>query len=188
MKHLKVLNKYFWKYRLRFGIGILFIIVSNYFGVLSPQITGFIIDYVQEKLQLPGYHPKKTGANYDVLVNGFIQKIRDADMNLGNVIVLCGVTILVLALLRGFFMFLMRQTIIVMSRHIEYDQKNEVFQHYQKLDTAFYKTHSTGDLMSRIAEDVSRVRMFTGPAVMYFINLVALISLSVFLCLKETHS
>ena len=185
MKHLKVLNKYFWKYRLRFGIGILFIIVSNYFGVLSPQITGFIIDYVQEKLQFPGYHPKKTGANYDVLVNGFTQKIRNADMNLGNVIVLCGVTILVLALLRGFFMFLMRQTIIVMSRHIEYDQKNEVFQHYQQLDTAFYKTHSTGDLMSRIAEDVSRVRMFTGPAVMYFINLVALISLSVFFMFKR---
>ena len=164
---------------------MLFIIISNYFGVLTPQITGFIIDHVQEKLQLPGYHPKKTGANYDVLVNGFIQKIKDADMNLGNVILLCAITILLLALLRGFFMFLMRQTIIVMSRLIEYDQKNEVFQHYQKLDTAFYKTHSTGDLMSRIAEDVSRVRMFTGPAVMYFINLVALISLSVFFMFKR---
>jgi len=74
----------------------------------------------------------------------------------------------------------MRQTIIVMSRHIEYDQKNEVFQHYQQLDTNFYKTHSTGDLMSRMAEDVARVRMFTGPAIMYLINLVALISLSLF--------
>jgi ATP-binding cassette, subfamily B, multidrug efflux pump len=185
LKHLKVLNKYFWKYRVRLGIGILFIIVSNYFGVLSPQITGFIIDYVQEKLQLPGYHPKKAGANYDVLVNEFIAKIKNADMDLGNVILLCGFTILLLALLRGFFMFLMRQTIIVMSRHIEYDQKNEVFNHYQQLDTAFYKTHSTGDLMSRIAEDVSRVRMFTGPAVMYFINLVALISLSVFFMFKR---
>jgi len=82
-------------------------------------------------------------------------------------------------------MFLMRQTIIVMSRHIEYDQKNEVFQHYQQLDTSFYKTHSTGDLMSRMAEDVARVRMFTGPAIMYLINLVALISLSLFYMLKK---
>jgi len=77
-------------------------------------------------------------------------------------------------------MFLMRQTIIVMSRHIEYDQKNEVFRHYLKLDTNFYKTHSTGDLMSRMAEDVSRVRMYTGPAIMYFINLLARITLCVY--------
>ena len=96
--------------------------------------------------------------------------------DLGKVVALCGITILILALLRGFFLFLMRQTIIVMSRHIEYDQKNEVYQHYQQLDTAFYKTHSTGDLMNRIAEDVSRVRMFTGPAIMYLVNLVAIIS------------
>jgi ATP-binding cassette subfamily B protein len=79
----------------------------------------------------------------------------------------------------------MRQTIIVMSRHIEYDQKNEVFNHYQKLDTNFYKTHSTGDLMSRISEDVSRVRMYSGPALMYVINLAATIGFSVFYMLKE---
>ena len=100
-------------------------------------------------------------------------------------VALCGITILVLALLRGFFLFLMRQTIIVMSRHIEYDQKNEVYHHYQQLDTAFYKTHSTGDLMNRIAEDVSRVRMFTGPAIMYLVNLVAVISLAVFFMYKR---
>lgn len=82
-------------------------------------------------------------------------------------------------------MFLMRQTIIVMSRHIEYDQKNEVFKHYQELDLEFYKTHSTGDLMSRIAEDVSRVRMFTGPAVMYLVNLISLIGLSVFFMFRR---
>jgi ATP-binding cassette subfamily B protein len=74
-------------------------------------------------------------------------------------------------------MFFMRQTIIVMSRHIEYDQKNEVFDHYQKLSTAFYKSNSTGDMMSRISEDVSRVRMYTGPAIMYVINLMVLIAL-----------
>src|SRR5438105_10003021 len=102
-----------------------------------------------------------------------------------QIVILCGITILVLALLRGFFMFLMRQTIIVMSRHIEYDQKNEVFEHYQQLDAGFYKTHSTGDLMSRMAEDVSRVRMFTGPAVMYLVNLVTLISMSLFFMFKR---
>ena len=185
MKHLKSLNKYFWKYRFRLSVGILFIIISNYFGVLSPQITGFIIDFVQSKLQGPGYQPKKIDANYDILVDKFIQKITEVDLSVSNVIILTGITILVLALLRGFFMFLMRQTIIVMSRHIEYDQKNEVFEHYQKLDMAFYKTHSTGDLMSRIAEDVSRVRMFTGPAIMYLINLTALISFSVFFMFKR---
>jgi ATP-binding cassette subfamily B protein len=98
---------------------------------------------------------------------------------------LCGLVILVLALLRGFFLFLMRQTIIVMSRHVEYDQKNEIYEHYQRLDTQFYKSQSTGDLMNRIAEDVSRVRMFTGPAVMYLVNLVAIISLSVFFMFRR---
>ena len=74
-------------------------------------------------------------------------------------------------------MFFMRQTFIVMSRHIEYDLKNEIYNHYQELDTGFFKTHSTGDMMNRITEDVSRVRMYTGPAIMYTVNLVALITL-----------
>lgn len=181
MKHLRALNKYFWKYRLRLGIGILFIIISNYFGILSPQVTGFVIDFVQQKLQ--NNAPKTGSHNYDILVERFITWVRN--LKGVDVVAISGVTILVLALLRGFFMFLMRQTIIVMSRHIEYDQKNEVFQHYQQLDTAFYKTHSTGDLMSRIAEDVSRVRMFTGPAIMYLVNLVAVISFSLFFMFKR---
>lgn len=91
-----------------------------------------------------------------------------------------GMLLLLLALISGFFMFLMRQTIIVMSRLIEYDQKNEVFTHYQQLDAGFYKQHATGDLMNRIAEDVSRVRMYTGPAIMYFINLAAVLGFSIF--------
>jgi ATP-binding cassette subfamily B protein len=181
LKHLKALKKYFWKYRIRFGIGILFIIISNYFGVLSPQVTGFVIDFVQRKLQ--GISQKNVPPNYDVLVQKFIVWVNG--LKGADVVAISGITILVLALLRGFFMFLMRQTIIVMSRHIEYDQKNEVFEHYQKLDTAFYKTHSTGDLMSRIAEDVSRVRMFTGPAIMYLVNLVAVISFSLFFMFKR---
>jgi ATP-binding cassette subfamily B multidrug efflux pump len=103
----------------------------------------------------------------------------------GKVVAFAGVVILVLALLRGFFLFLMRQTIIVMSRYIEYDQKDEIYKHYQVLDSGFFKKHNTGDLMNRIAEDVSRVRMFTGPAIMYLANLVAIISLSVFFMWKR---
>ena len=185
MKHLKALNKYFWKYRIRLGIGILFVFLSNYFNVLSPQVTGFVIDFVQKSLKLPGYQPKKMPPDYDVLVDKFIAKVQGADYTVSKVVALCGITILFLALLRGFFLFLMRQTIIVMSRHIEYDQKNEIYNHYQQLDTAFYKTHNTGDLMNRIAEDVSRVRMFVGPAIMYIANLIAVISLSVFFMLKR---
>ena len=178
MKHLKALNKYFWKYRVRLSFGIAFVFLSNYFAVLAPQITRFVIDFVQKSLNLPGYTEPKNPPVYSGTIEWFVEWMKNIKQ--ANVVAICGITILVLALLRGFFLFLMRQTIIVMSRHIEYDQKNEVFQHYQKLDTAFFKTHNTGDLMNRIAEDVSRVRMFTGPALMYLVNLVAVISLSVY--------
>ena len=163
---------------------MIFVFLSNYLGVLSPQVTGFVIDFVQNKLDLPGYKAPERTPEYDVLVQKFIDSVQGISST-GRVVALCGITILILALIRGFFLFLMRQTIIVMSRHIEYDQKNEIYGHYQKLDTAFYKQNSTGDLMNRITEDVSRVRMFTGPAIMYLANLVAIISLSVFFMLKR---
>lgn len=163
----------------------MFVFISNYFNVLSPQVTGFVIHYVQKNLELPGYRPKIQPVEYDTLVSRFIS-YAERFGSTGKVVALCGITILMLALLRGFFLFLMRQTLIVMSRHIEYDQKNEVFAHYQRLDTAFYKMNSTGDLMNRIAEDVSRVRMYTGPAIMYFANLLAVISLSVFFMAKRS--
>ena len=185
MKHLRAVYKYFWKYRIRLGVGILFVFLSNYFNVLSPQVTGFVIDFVQRSLELPGYQQRKSTPDYDPLVSKFIARIESSDYNVAKVVALCGITILVLALLRGFFLFLMRQTMIVMSRHIEYDQKNAIYQHYQQLDTSFYKRNSTGDLMNRIAEDVSRVRMFTGPAIMYLVNLVAVISLAVFFMYKR---
>jgi ATP-binding cassette, subfamily B, multidrug efflux pump len=194
MRHLRALNKYFWKYRFRLGIGALFIIISNYFAVLAPQVTSFIIDYVQKSIDsIRGIDrtAENSDRKYDWLVLNFIDWVEQnfsERKDLSKAVILCGVTILFLALLRGFFMFLMRQTIIVMSRHIEYDQKNEVFRHYQQLDTSFYKTHSTGDLMSRMAEDVARVRMFTGPAIMYLINLVALISLTLFYMLQANKT
>ncbi len=182
MKHLRAVNKYFWKYRIRLGIGILFIFLSNYFNVLMPQVTRFVIDFVQQKL--PEYKAPVQKAKYDILVELFADSIKNVQSTI-NVVALCGIVILILALLRGVFMFLMRQTIIVMSRHIEYDQKNAVYRHYQQLDAGFFKRNSTGDLMSRISEDVSRVRMFTGPAVMYLVNLVAVISLALFFMFKR---
>ncbi|MGN6420456.1 MAG: ABC transporter ATP-binding protein [Pseudobacter sp.] len=189
MKHLKAINKYFWKYRWRFLFGIIFIVLSNYFKILAPQLTGFVIDEVQLELiqkNAPAQYETRIGevvekqARYDIGVKELIHAFSGAELSFGQKIVWVGIVLLALAILSGFFLFLMRQTIIVMSRHIEYDQKNEVFNHYLKLDSNFFKTHSTGDMMNRIAEDVSRVRMYTGPALMYFINLAFTIGFSVF--------
>ncbi len=173
MKHLTSLNHYFWKYRKRFFIGMFFVVASNYFAVLAPQITGYVISLVQQKL--PGAKPTGIYNAHDSIVNWFIGIINQFTFSFGWLVAICSLCILLIAVIRGVLMFFMRQTIIVMSRHIEFDQKNEIYQHYQQLDTAFYKTHSTGDLMNRMAEDVSRVRMYTGPAVMYLINLITLI-------------
>lgn len=183
MKQLSYLNKYFWKYRWRLTLGIVFIFISNYFAVLAPQVTGYIIDKVQAFLT--GQSKENIVQQNDWLVTTTINWIETLSFSFTGIVALFGIMLLLFAILRGFFMFLMRQTIIVMSRHIEFDQKNEVFQHYLQLDTNFYKTNETGDLMNRIAEDVSRVRMYTGPAIMYLINLIALISLSVFYMVKK---
>lgn len=185
MKELATLLPYGWKYRYRLVGGLAFVVVSNYFNVLSPQITGFVIDYVQRSLQLPGYRADRGAAAYDRLVLFFTRYIESIEPGLATVVAICGLTILFFALLRGFFLFLMRQTLIVMSRHIEFEQKNEIYAHYQQLDAGFFKLHRTGDLMNRISEDVSRVRMFTGPAIMYVANLIAVISLSVYFMLRR---
>lgn len=186
LKHLSALNKYFWKYRNRFFIGIFFVVASNYFAVLAPQVTGFVVNQVQQRL--PGAKPAATRPAHDQLVNWFVDTMQSGHFSFGWLVAICSLTILGLAIMRGILMFFMRQTIIVMSRHIEYDQKNEIFRHYQRLDTQFYKTHSTGDLMNRMTEDVSRVRMYTGPALMYFINLVTLIGFCVVNMLrKDVH-
>jgi len=172
VKELAALNPFFWKYRFRFFAGIFLVIATNYLAVLAPQITGYVVGLVQEKL--PGGKPT-TPIQPDLIISGIMGLSDYFKFSFGWLITFCSVTILILAIIRGVFMFFMRQTIIVMSRHIEYDQKNQVYEHYQKLDTEFFKTHSTGDLMSRITEDVSRVRMYTGPSLMYLINLVSLI-------------
>lgn len=182
MKELSVLNKYFWKYRYRFILGFLFITASNYFAVMSPQVFRYVVGKLQETL--PGPHPEAgTQVVKDVILAHFFSWMDSFPY--GRMVLVSSIVIIVLALIRGLFMFFMRQTIIVMSRHIEYDQKNEVYEHYQTLDAGFYKTHSTGDLMNRMAEDVSRVRMYTGPAIMYFINLTTLIALCLINMLQQ---
>ena len=186
MKHLKSLNKYFWKYKWLFFLGIIFTVLSNYFRILAPQVTKYVLNTVEISLS----HGKpnvvtKAATHYDALVTVFLQQLQSNDASYKSKILYSGIILLVLALISGLFMFLMRQTIIVMSRHIEFEQKNEIFKHYQKLDTHFYKTHNTGDLMSRISEDVSRVRSYIGPAIMYLINLAATIGFSVTYMLNE---
>jgi len=167
----------------RFIVGVLFVVTSNYFAVLAPQVTGYVVNQVQQRL--PGAKPSAERPWHDPLVQWFINTMEPLKGNFSKLVTICCIIILLLAVLRGALMFFMRQTIIVMSRHIEYDQKNEVYKHYQLLDTNFFRTHSTGDMMSRITEDVSRVRMYTGPAIMYLINLVALIGFCVVNMLKK---
>jgi ATP-binding cassette subfamily B multidrug efflux pump len=175
LRHLSVLRKYFIRYKWRLLFGILFVTVSNFFAVLSPGIVRDTLDQVYQSI----------GTYHQLGDSPAASAISEKVMKL---VMMAGIWLLVYALLRGIFMFFMRQTIIVMSRHIEYDQKNEIFDHYQKLSTSFYKQNSTGDLMSRISEDVSRVRMYTGPAIMYIINLVMLIGLCVWKMLSVSPS
>ena len=189
MKQLLTLEKYFWKYRWPLFLGILFVVLSNYFGILAPQITGFVVDKVAQRIQLiaggsaEAIAPSKT--SNDPLVHWFTSRIGFFELPFNKMILYTGGILLLLALLRGFFMYHMRQTLIVMSRLIEYDQKKEIFAHYQKLDLQFFKTHATGDLMNRITEDVSRVRMFTGPAIMYSVNLIVLIGMSLYYMISK---
>lgn len=166
LKSLAALNKYLVKYKWRFLSGVFFVSISNVFAVLSPVVIRNVLDQVYNNINL---FRLLTGSAAGDIFEHYIMRL----------VMISGLLLLLFAVLRGVFLFLMRQTIIVMSRHIEYGQKNEIFQHYQRLSTGFYKTHATGDLMSRISEDVSRVRMYTGPAIMYSINLIVLI----FLCL-----
>ncbi|MDP2412802.1 ABC transporter ATP-binding protein [Daejeonella sp.] len=170
MKELAYLNKFFYKYRWRLLPGILFVIISNLFAVLPAQVIRIAFDLVNENIALFR------------LFDGFDRQELISRV-FGHSLLLFGIIVLLLALLRGIFLFFMRQTIILMSRHIEYDLKNEIYQHYQKLSMAFYRRNNTGDLMNRVTEDVSRVRMYLGPGIMYTINtsvLFILIIISMF--------
>ncbi|MFM7595623.1 MAG: ABC transporter ATP-binding protein [Flavobacteriales bacterium] len=156
MKSLRSLNKYFFTYKWRFLLGIIFTVISNYFAVKMPKYVQVSIDSLQ-----------KTSVS---------TQLNDAlwlSFKIGGLYLLLSAT-------KGFFLFLMRQTIIVMSRWIEFDLKQTIYTHYQTLDTDFYKRNRIGDLMNRISEDVGQVRMYLGPGVMYTINLTVLTVFSLY--------
>ncbi|WP_165730622.1 ABC transporter ATP-binding protein [Polaribacter sp. 20A6] len=153
MKELRHVNKYFSKYKWRLLIGLLITVLAKFLALKIPQIVGDSLNIVED------------------YQNGTVTNLEDVQHQLLiNVLLIIGV-----AILSGFFTFLMRQTIIVTSRLIEFDLKNEIYQQYQRLSLNFYKKNRTGDLMNRISEDVSKVRMYVGPAVMYTINMIVLL-------------
>lgn len=160
MQELSYLFKYFKKYRGRLMVGVFFIVTSNIFALYPARFVRQAFDTVKAVIE-----QSATGNELSKLTEPLIH---------------FGLLIIAFALLKGVFMFFMRQTVIVVSRLIEFDLKNEIYQQYQRLDTAFYKRNNTGDLMARISEDVSRVRMFLGPATMYPINMISLFSLVVY--------
>ncbi len=161
MKALKYLNKYFVKYKWRLITGIVFITISNIFAIFPAQLIRYAFDIVEQTI-----------FQYQLL-EGFEAQASFFEV-LSTTLLLFGGMVLLMALLKGVFLFFTRQTVIIMSRLIEYDLKNEIFEHYQALSLAFYKRNNTGDLMNRISEDVSKVRMYFGPAIMYSLNLLVL--------------
>jgi ATP-binding cassette subfamily B protein len=165
MKELQFLNKYFIKYRFRIILGILITIASKIFALFTPQLIGKSITLISDQIKAP----------VDTEVFRY-------EMSL-NILYIIGA-----AIATGLFTFLMRQTIINVSRYVEFDLKNEIYNHYQLLSIAFYKRNRTGDLMSRISEDVSKVRMYIGPAVMYTINTLTLFIVALFYMYNKAPS
>ena len=161
MKELAYLNKYLIKYKWHLILGLVFVIISNLFQIYPAQMVRHSIDLVVDNVttyrSLQGTASQKEF--FDVFANG---------------ILVYALLILLMALLRGVFLYFVRQTLIVMSRLVEYDLKNEIFEHYQTLPLSFYRRHNTGDLMNRISEDVGRVRMYLGPSIMYGLQLITL--------------
>ncbi|WP_299365700.1 ABC transporter ATP-binding protein [Winogradskyella sp.] len=156
MKALKHLNKYFYKYRYRLIIGVIITVVAKIFVLFTPRFVGDSINVISDRLD--------GKISYEVFKTELIT----------NISYIVGA-----AIIAGLFTFLMRQTIINVSRYIEYDLKNEIYQHYQVLSLNFYKSNRTGDLMNRISEDVGKVRMYAGPALMYSINTVTLFTVAI---------
>ncbi len=164
LRALSHLNKYLARYKWYLIWGIVFTAISNLFGIFPAQLVRYSLDLVRETLDI--YYLYDSTSLQPTLYDIFAFSI-----------LLYGLLILAMALLKGFFLFLVRQTLIVMSRHIEYDLKNDIYDHYQTLPLAFYRQHNTGDLMARISEDVSKVRMYVGPSIMYGMNLLVLFAL-----------
>ena len=158
MKELKRLNKFLLKYKGRLLLGLLITIISRVFSIVTPRLVGDSMTSIENYLSLNNISPDEL-----------------KDVLLFNIVLIIGAS-----LISGFFTFLMRQTIINVSRFIEFDVKNEIFSHYQSLDQIFYKKNRTGDLMNRISEDVSKVRMYYGPVIMYGTNAIVLFIIIIF--------
>lgn len=154
MKHLAYINKYFYKYRKQLILGVLITIIARLFSLVMPKSVQYAIKVVEDYMESP-----------------------NKEANIGNTLLLYSLLIITAVILSGFFTFWMRQLIINVSRYIEFDMKNEIYQKYQTLSQRFYKQNRTGDLMNRISEDVGKVRMYTGPALMYSVQTITL-----FLC------
>jgi ATP-binding cassette subfamily B protein len=165
LKDLFTLNKYFARYKVRVLSGIAFVVLSNAFRTYNPRVIGDAIDEVVSFIK----QIKSESSALDAALQ----------TNLGKTLLVFFFSYLGISLLEGIFTFLMRQTIIVVSRYIEFDLKNDLYRHYQQLDTTFYRKNNTGDLMNRITEDVSRVRMYAGPAIMYSVNLFFTIAFAI---------
>jgi len=161
VKELAHLNKYLFKYKWHLILGTIFIIVSNFFGIVPAIAVRYSFNVIERS------------SDIFQAFSGFELQSETYAVFASSIFIIA-ILILASALLQGIFMFFMRQTIIVMSRMIEYDLKNEIFDHYQTLPLSFYRRNNTGDLMARISEDVSKVRMYIGPAIMYGIGLVTL--------------
>ncbi len=174
MNSLLYLNKYLVRYKWRLILGLVFISFNNIFNIFIPQVVRYTIDTVKESI----------GSYFLMQQEAFDSFSSDLALTTGKLALFAGGTIIILAILKGIFLFLTRQTIIIVSRLIEYDLKNEIFDQYQVLSLAFYKRNKTGDLMNRISEDVSKVRMYLGPAIMYSANLTLLFILVISTMLK----
>jgi ATP-binding cassette subfamily B multidrug efflux pump len=161
MKHLLFLNKYFYKYKWWIVPGVFFVIISNIFGVIPAQVIGHAFNLITENIQI--YQLFNDFGRQQIIYDIFSYSL-----------LYFGALVLLLYLIRGLFLFFMRQTLILMSRHIEFDIKNEIYAHYQELSLGFYRRNNTGDLMNRATEDVNRIRMYVGPAIMYAINTLVL--------------
>lgn len=161
MRALFSLNPYLWKYKRHLITGILFVAASNLFAVYPAQIVRGAINMVEDVLEF--YQMHKGSAIGD-----------QVEASIFKSLLVFGVIVLILALIRGVFLYLTRQTLIAMSRLIEYDLRKDLYDHLQSLDTAFYRKNRTGDLMAKMAEDVGRVRMYLGPGIMYSINTLTL--------------
>jgi len=167
MGALSHINQYFWKYKWLLFLGNIFTLFSNFFGVFPAQLVRYALDLVTETIDIY------------FLFKGF--SLQKAFYELfGFTLFFYGGLIILMAIMKGVFLFLVRQTLIVMSRHIEFELKNEIYTHYQTLPLSFYRQQNTGDLMARISEDVGKVRMYVGPSMMYGLNLITVFILVIY--------